>query len=205
MKILAKDGKAIKLNGVVILPSQVESQEKTVNLSMASGNQVIIPDDGYTLNKVTVTKPDTLIPSNIKKDVNIGGVVGTMESAGGDSIDGLWELITYETPIQDVDFSFFDLIDGVNRSVTRAHISTDYNGVPMIICDVLLDEDGTPSGYSGGGIVIANYVEDYSTHMGFKTSPSYQALTHPINYCEFNTPCTGAIATFIRLFGQAVT
>lgn len=82
MKILAKDGKAIKLNGGVILPSQVESQEKTVDLSMASGNQVITPDDGYALNKVTVTKPDTLIPDNIKKDVNIGGVVETMEGGG---------------------------------------------------------------------------------------------------------------------------
>ena len=55
-----------------------KSQEKTVNLLMASGNQVITPDDGYTLSKVTVTKPDTLIPDNIKKDVNIGGVVGSM-------------------------------------------------------------------------------------------------------------------------------
>lgn len=61
-----------------------KSQEKTVNLSMASGNQVITPNDGYTLSKVTVTKPDTLIPDNIKKDVNIGGVVGTAES--GESV-----------------------------------------------------------------------------------------------------------------------
>ena len=45
---------------------------------MASGNQVITPDDGYALSKVTVTKPDTLIPDYIKKDVNIGGVVGSM-------------------------------------------------------------------------------------------------------------------------------
>lgn len=58
------------------------TQQRVVNLSMASGNQVITPDDGYTLSKVTVTKPDTLIPDNIKKDVNIGGVVGTMSGGG---------------------------------------------------------------------------------------------------------------------------
>lgn len=78
MKILAKDGKLIKVDGVAIVPLQIQSQEKTVNLSMASGNQVITPDDGYALSKVTVTKPDTLIPDNIKKDVNIAGVVGSM-------------------------------------------------------------------------------------------------------------------------------
>lgn len=73
------------LDEMVLLLADVigtESQEKTVNLSMASGNQVIIPDDGYTLSKVTVTKPDTLIPDNIKKDVNIGGVVGSMSGGG---------------------------------------------------------------------------------------------------------------------------
>lgn len=83
MKALAKDGKLIKVDGGVIVPPQAQSQEKTVNLSMASGNQVITPDDGYAaLSKVTVIKPDTLIPDNIKKDVNIGGVVGTAESGG---------------------------------------------------------------------------------------------------------------------------
>ena len=57
-------------------------QSKTVELSMASGNQVITPDEGYTLSEVTVTKPETLIPENIKKNVDIGGVVGTMEGGG---------------------------------------------------------------------------------------------------------------------------
>lgn len=63
------------------------TQEKTVDLDMANGNQVITPDDGYLLTKGTVVKPDTLVPSNIKKDVNIGGVVGEMESA--DSLAGI--------------------------------------------------------------------------------------------------------------------
>ena len=55
-------------------------EEKTVDLSMASGNQEIIPTSGSYLSKVTITKPSTLIAGNIKKDINIGGVVGTLES-----------------------------------------------------------------------------------------------------------------------------
>lgn len=63
------------------------TQEKTVDLDMANGNQVITPDDGYLLTKGTIVKPDTLVPANIKKGVNIGGVVGEMESA--DSLAGI--------------------------------------------------------------------------------------------------------------------
>lgn len=53
------------------------TQTKTVSLSMASGDQVITPDTGYTLTQVTVEKPSTLIASNIKDGVSIGGVTGS--------------------------------------------------------------------------------------------------------------------------------
>lgn len=59
---------------------------------MASGNQVVSPDSGKVLSKVTVNKPSTLIPANIKKDVNIGGVVGTLESGGGGDTSETWVL-----------------------------------------------------------------------------------------------------------------
>ena len=54
-------------------------QEKTAALSMSSGNQIISPDDGKVLSKVTITKPATLMPENIRKNIDIGGVVGTLE------------------------------------------------------------------------------------------------------------------------------
>lgn len=82
MKILSKNGKPVALNGMVISPPPKKIQAKTVDLSMASGDQVIMPDEGYSLSEVTVTKPATLLPENIKKDVDIGGVVGTMEGGG---------------------------------------------------------------------------------------------------------------------------
>lgn len=61
-----------------VQPTKPE-QAKTVDLNMATGNQTVLPDAGKTLSSATINKPDTMIPANIKKDVNIGGVVGTLE------------------------------------------------------------------------------------------------------------------------------
>ena len=65
------------------------TEEKTVDLSMASGNQVITPTSGKVLSKVTITKPSTMLATNIKKDVNIGGVVGTYEGVILPTYNGL--------------------------------------------------------------------------------------------------------------------
>ena len=48
-----------------------------MTLDLSEGNQVATPDEGKVYSKVTVLKPETLIPENIKKDVVIAGVVGT--------------------------------------------------------------------------------------------------------------------------------
>ena len=69
-------GKKIAMSVKIDAPP---TQEKTVDLAMADGNQTITPDSGKTLSKVTITKPSTLIPTNIKSGVNIGGVSGTYD------------------------------------------------------------------------------------------------------------------------------
>lgn len=55
------------------------TQEKTVALDMANGNQIIAPDDGKTMTEATILKPATMAADNIKSGVNIGGVVGSLE------------------------------------------------------------------------------------------------------------------------------
>ena len=66
------------------------TEERTVELSMPSGNQVILPTSSKGMRKVTIQKPDTLLPENIKKDVVIGGVTGALEASpsGGGSPAG---------------------------------------------------------------------------------------------------------------------
>jgi len=54
--------------------------EKTVELDMADGDQVIDHEEDKLLTKVTVKKPDTLVPANIRSGVNIGGVEGTIST-----------------------------------------------------------------------------------------------------------------------------
>lgn len=52
---------------------------KSVELSLAAGDQVVEPSAGNVLAKVTIEKPITLIPDNIKNGVDIAGVVGSYQ------------------------------------------------------------------------------------------------------------------------------
>lgn len=68
------------LDSVTVAVPATPTQEKTVDLAMASGDQTILPTSGKALSQVVVKKPATMLPENIKKDVNIGGVTGTLET-----------------------------------------------------------------------------------------------------------------------------
>lgn len=57
------------------------TEEKTAELALANGNQVISPDSGKVLSKVTIIKPVALTPENIRKNTEIGGVIGALEEA----------------------------------------------------------------------------------------------------------------------------
>jgi hypothetical protein len=58
------------------------AEQRTVDLDMKSGNQVIEPTvSGRVMSKAIVRKPSNLTPANIKKGATIGGVVGTYEPA----------------------------------------------------------------------------------------------------------------------------
>lgn len=54
-----------------------DEMEKTVDLNMANGDQIVDADPDTVMTRVTVKKPETLVPGNIVKGANIGGVIGT--------------------------------------------------------------------------------------------------------------------------------
>jgi len=58
-----------------------DTEARTASLAMANGDQIIEPSrTGISMRSVKVMKPATLVPNNIVKGVNIGGVVGTYEN-----------------------------------------------------------------------------------------------------------------------------
>ena len=75
------EGKVLSKVDVTVNVPATPTEEKTVLLNMMSGNQVVTPSTGKVLTKVTVQKPSTLVSENIKKDVSIGGVTGSLEAA----------------------------------------------------------------------------------------------------------------------------
>ena len=115
------------------------SEQRTIALSMPYGNQIITPSmDGYQMSQVTVTKPLTLISENIKRGVNIGGVVGTFDKT-------LIETEVYQdgeyTPPEGVDgFSKFTVKVGSNNYARVMRLgdsfSYDYNTSATITIDV---------------------------------------------------------------------
>lgn len=69
----------------VNVPHKFE-EKRIVPLSMSNGDQTVIPSyDSRTMNEVVIKKPDNLNPDNIKRGVDVGGVVGTF---GFDDYDG---------------------------------------------------------------------------------------------------------------------
>ena len=59
--------------------SAIQTETPTVNLSLASGNQTVNASSGKYIKSLTITKPSTLVASNIKSGVNIAGINGSYE------------------------------------------------------------------------------------------------------------------------------
>ena len=74
-------------SNVVTVEKTLTKQTKEVSLLMVEGDQTILPDANMTMEKAIVKKPATLIPSNIKQGVSIGGVVGELTTTGKDEVE----------------------------------------------------------------------------------------------------------------------
>ena len=77
---VAPDAAYEGLSKVTVNVPATPTEEKTVELALADGNQVLTPTAGKNFSKVTITIPATLLPENIKKGVIVAGVVGTYEA-----------------------------------------------------------------------------------------------------------------------------
>lgn len=139
----AHDASGEPITGTLTIPDQ---QARTVDLNMPSGNQTITPDNGKVLSKVTVMKPSTMIPANIKKNVNIGGVVGTLETTATG--------VQNETWVWNDGFYFSSgllsdpiTIDFESNGTTYHSIRADYDNHWFLYYDDTVVAQGTGDGY----------------------------------------------------------
>lgn len=84
--ITAHDKSGAKITGTLTVPSEETRSEE---LYMQYGAQYIVASPGTLMKQVEITKPSTFLPENIKAGVNIGGVVGTLQT--GDPKDYIIE------------------------------------------------------------------------------------------------------------------
>lgn len=133
-------GKVLSNVTVITNVPATPTEEKTVDLAMASGNQVISKSSGKDgMTQVTITKPSTMLPANIKKGVNIGGVTGTYEgeSSGSSGGEEVWVLDkSNPSQISAVDATYTDpplYIYFSDGSKQRFHINTTTDGIVEIV------------------------------------------------------------------------
>ncbi|MEG1577356.1 MAG: bacterial Ig-like domain-containing protein [Oscillospiraceae bacterium] len=122
-------------------------QTKTLTLAMASGDQTIAPDSGKVLTAVTVTKPATLLPENIKQGVNIGGVLGTLMGAVGVVLSS----IAITTPPTKLIYNGGDAFDPAGMVVT----ATYSNGATRVVTGCTY----APSAITVSGNVTVSFTE----------------------------------------------
>lgn len=130
--VTAHDKSGQKITGTLEVPA---TEEKMVELSMPSGNQVIRPSTGKVLSKVTIQKPSTLTEGNIKKGVNIGGVTGTLEAGGaGDGYN-----IQSDT---NADGTQTLVITDADSDLITLHLDVDFSNQPDDILTIWETYDG---------------------------------------------------------------
>ncbi len=62
--------------------------DMNIELDFTDGDQLLNVPEGYAVESAILKKPETLIPENIAKDVDIAGVIGTHEGGGGGTAEG---------------------------------------------------------------------------------------------------------------------
>ena len=152
----------------------VPAETKTLALSMANGNQVISRSSTKYLSTVTVQKPATLLPENIKSGVNIGGVVGTLESG-----ETLGDTATFSVELRG---------DAVPDAVIIAQQSSNIYKVTVGLAD------GTSIDTVVGGMVfIASPTTPLAIVDGFGFSMDYVTKDAGGTFYEPPNPSTGKV------------
>jgi len=170
------------------LPSPKEEETKTVTPNFASGNVVVTPTSGKVMTQVTINKDSNLIASNIKKDITVHGITGTLESggaeipstAGGSIFTGATIPLTYKNNTHDYENNY------------------EYKSATHNITITGLDGRATITGNGTKNVLVAFDVTSSTTSLKNFTITCVngeQELTYKGLHAHYGTTVTG-ILTF---------
>lgn len=81
--------------GITFLSVGSEATSHTVAVNQFVAGMEIVPNDNEVFSKVTIPKPDTLVPENIAEGVDVAGVTGTF--VGGSDVTSISKVITFSS------------------------------------------------------------------------------------------------------------
>lgn len=124
-RVVYGEYKKIRINrasGAQTIFSMGDAEETTVELDFSKGNMAVIPEKETLFSKVNIPQPENLIAENIKKDVVVAGITGTLtaDNDAGDVIE-----------LEETDISFFEssgTYQGV-LPITRLFLNATYTVV----------------------------------------------------------------------------
>lgn len=152
--------------------SAIQTETPTVDLSLASGNQTVNASSGKYIKSLTITKPSTLITENIKSGIDIGGVIGTLESGSFDSTKYCRVLYNSDYPLlkgMTIQGGLSNLSNYVKATLTFTtatnHTATQikalnfFNNIPVLVKDNYVLVDVLRQIYGIGDTINVNNTE----------------------------------------------
>lgn len=145
IKLNTTGGETVEFVDPALIP---ESVEKTIDPDFSGGDIVEIPEDGTMFSKVTVQKPENLIPGNIAEGVDIAGIIGTLAAGGG---GGQAKYAEYST--------------GSSNAAAGTRISVDFGFIPDFIIMFSL-WTGSVTSFGSNGRAFFGFSEAAGSVMG---------------------------------------
>lgn len=184
--ITAHDKSGAKITGTLTVPGEETRSEE---LYMQYGAQYIVASPGTLMKQVEITKPSTFLPENIKAGVNIGGVVGTLQT-GKDYIieqgtSGNWTYQKYASGYADLWW--------------RGDVNvTSYTDVGSMVYTNII-RLSMPFGVTGN-VVVTGSVQDL--HMICNTDWSYSGKTVSFRMLRAASMTLGNQTVSLRVVGK---
>lgn len=151
-------------------------EDMQIAVDFSNGDQSLSVPDGYAVKSAIIKKPETLIPENIAKDVNVAGVIGTHEGGGGGSVAGCYTVtfmngaeVVFTRPVYNGD----DCPD----PVTQGRIETPLKESTAQY-DYTYNGWASADGGTADSSLLKNITEDKTLYAAYSSAVRYYTVTY---------------------------